>query len=262
VNYYFQRSMTETKKDNVTWVVTGASRGIGFETVRQLNLDETNIIFACARDPDTAKELNALKAKNERIHVVKLDVADEKSIKAAAAEVAKKVKKVDVLINNAGALTPGKKLKNTTADDILTIYRTNVIGPHLMTQAFLGLLQAGIREDADKKKDTNIPKVINISSSMVSLETMTNYPASFFNLPYCSSKTALNMVTLTASKDEPDIAFIPLDPGWVQTDMGKTAGSPPLTAEESVKGILSTIGKITLSETGKFYAYTGKVVPW
>jgi len=228
--------------------------------VTQLGNNEKNLIFACARDPDKAEDLKKLKKNNERIHLIKLDVNDEKQLKEAVAEVSKKVKKIDVLINNAAALG-NTKLADTKPSDMKAIYSTNVIAPLLVIQAFLPLLKAGIRKDADGK-DSNVPKVINISSGAGSIGMYKSLDW-IIGIPYTVSKAALNMLTVNCAKEAPGIVWIPLHPGLVQTDMAKEAGvTGGITATESVKGILSVVHKLTLNDNLTFYDYQGNTLPW
>jgi NAD(P)-dependent dehydrogenase (short-subunit alcohol dehydrogenase family) len=90
-----------TSSTSLTYVITGASRGLGLEFVKQLSATDSTI-FALARNPNDAKNLQDLVKQNKNIHTVKMDQADEASIKAAAEEVAKLAPNgVDILINNA-----------------------------------------------------------------------------------------------------------------------------------------------------------------
>jgi NAD(P)-dependent dehydrogenase (short-subunit alcohol dehydrogenase family) len=86
----------------LTYVITGASRGLGLEFVKQLSSTDSTI-FALARNPSNAKDLQELVKQNKNIHTLRLDAADEVSIKAAAEEVSKLAPNgIDILINNAG----------------------------------------------------------------------------------------------------------------------------------------------------------------
>jgi len=184
---------------------------------------------------------------------------DEKQLKEAVAEVGKKSKRVDVLINNAGVMN-GTLLASTKPSDMQEIFVTNVIAPLLVTQAFLPLIKAGIRKDADAK-DTNVPKIVNISSILGSIAKFKEMPYPV-GIPYTVSKAALNMLTVNCAKEAPGIVWSPIHPGWVQTDMGKKAGKPPLTPPESVKGVLAVIHKLTLNDNLVFYDWEGNTLPW
>jgi len=81
---------------------------------------------------------------------------------------------------------------------------------------------------------------------------------------YSVSKAALNMLTSCWAAENPDIAFVPIHPGWVDTDGGRVAGDkPPVKPEESIKGVLSVIEKVTLADSGKkLLVFDGTTLPW
>jgi NAD(P)-dependent dehydrogenase (short-subunit alcohol dehydrogenase family) len=102
-----------TSSSTLTYVITGASRGLGLEFVKQLSSTDSTI-FALARNPSGAKDLQELVKQNKNIHTFRLDATDEASIKAAAEEVSKLAPNgIDILINNAGI--------SNDAVDILTM---------------------------------------------------------------------------------------------------------------------------------------------
>jgi len=107
-------------------------------------------------------------------------------------------------------------------------------------------------------KSTNVPKVVNVSSILGSIaKTIGNLTS------YSVSKAALNMLTACYAQSVKDIVFIPLHPGWVDTDMGRSGGQqPPLTPAESIKGIISVIAKLNLEQSGKYLQYNGEILPW
>jgi len=100
---------------------------------------------------------------------------------------------------------------------------------------------------------------VNISTSLGSIEKNSGGGV----ISYRVSKAALNMLTSNWAIDYPGIAFLPIHPGWVDTDMGRASGGkPPLVPEESIKGILSVVEKATLENSGKFVQWDGKPLPW
>jgi len=247
------------------YVITGASRGLGLEAVRQLANVEGNLIFAAARNPDSASDLKSIQAKSDgRVELVTLDVNDKKSIDAAAEAVSKKTKHIDVLINNAGVGAgpnyPDSPEPVTDAKDLLPIFQTNVVGVQLVTQAFLPLLKAAIKKNDGKDK---VPKVVNITSGMGSITQNSGGM-----LSYRVSKAALDMLTSTWAIEVPEVAFLPISPGWVDTDMGQMGSKiwnikPPLTPEQSIQGVLNVIDKATLEISGKTgLSYDGSTFPW
>ena len=113
-------------------VVTGANRGLGLEFVRQLLARGDHVIAAC-RHPGKATALNQLAGEHPgRLHVLPLDVADEKSRTAFAHELPLVTDGVDLLINNAGVLHSGERWGNVSAANLEDSLRTNAIGPFLL----------------------------------------------------------------------------------------------------------------------------------
>ncbi|KAK9844534.1 hypothetical protein WJX74_003700 [Apatococcus lobatus] len=251
------------------FVVTGANRGIGAEYVRQLLLEKDNYVFATMRNVPTdvtapIKNLQAryLNEEDDRLALIKLDLTDEASIQAAAAEVEKiKPDGVDYLINNAGIQEGMMPALETSAEDYNRVLRTNVVGPFLVTRAFLPLL---------KKKQTRT--VVNLGSCLGSCTavagtiTNTNPMHSGF-LAYNSSKSAINMQTavLANQLNAEKFTLISIHPGWVGTDMGlytaeKLGASKddPLSPQQSVEGMLKVVNGLSQKDNGRFFDYEGK----
>ena len=226
-------------------VVTGANRGLGLEFVRQLLARGDHVIAAC-RHPGRATELNHLAGDHPgRLHVLPLDVADEKSRTAFAHELPLVTDGIDVLVNNAGVLHSGERWGSVSAASLEDSLRTNAIGPFMLTQA----LAPQLARDA---------RVANISSGMGSLGD----DPDFHSPSYRISKTALNMATRMLAKalESRGIAVIALCPGWVQTDMGGSGAQ--ITPPESVSALLDTIGAMSMERSGGFYNRFGKAMPW
>jgi NAD(P)-dependent dehydrogenase (short-subunit alcohol dehydrogenase family) len=226
-------------------LVTGANRGLGLEFVRQLLARGDHVVAAC-RHPGRASELNHLTGDYPgRLHMLPLDVADEKSRTAFAHELPLVADGIDLLINNAGVLHSGERWGNVSEANLADSLRTNAMGPFLLTQALASQLADGAT-------------VANISSGMGSVSD----DPDFHSPSYRISKTALNMATRMLSKAlEPrGIPVVALCPGWVRTDMG--GSSAQLTPAESVAELLDTIGTTTIERSGGFYDRFGKAMPW
>lgn len=261
------------------WVVTGASKGIGAALVSQILKDEKVVVFAGARRPSESKALEECKRKyGERIHLVKLDVTDHSTIQAAAKQVAASEGRVDVLVNNA-AITESLSIptEDITPQHFRDDLETNVIGPHVVLQAFYTLLEHG-----------KIKKVINISSTAGSINTWAGLVngekdspvQGFKNLQaaYRSSKAALNSVTVSWAlrlSTEEGYTVIALHPGIVKSDtvldLFKELGLKMddfgavmeiLTTDESAGKIIDIIHSIDKGDSGKFLDYNGKTVPF
>jgi NAD(P)-dependent dehydrogenase (short-subunit alcohol dehydrogenase family) len=222
-----------------TCVVTGANRGIGLELARQLS-SRGDTVIGTARDPESASDLVEL-----GVRVEALDVESPKSIAAFA----KKLKgaPVDLLVHNAAAGVAGPAVENVTAEEVETHFRVNALGPLGLTQALLPNLRAGERK-----------LVVAISSALGSIGQ--NSTGGW--VAYRISKAALHQVmrTLSAELSKEGLSFVLISPGWVRTRMG--GQDAPLSPEESVRGMLKVIDRLTPRDTGKFLNERGREVPW
>ncbi|XP_062997272.1 C-signal-like [Elgaria multicarinata webbii] len=247
-------------------LVTGSSRGIGLELVRQL-VEKSNRpewIFATCRDPEgpRAQDLRNLAAKYQGVEIVQLDTTDPFSIRAAAARVTERLKGagLNLLINNAGTVKPNT-LESETPEDMIEVYKTNVIGPLVMSQAFLPLLRKAAQEKNQEGMSCSKAAIVNISSEAGSITNMYLWKQESGQvINYRCSKAALNMLTrcqsLGFAKDE--ILCISLHPGWLQTEMG----NGPTKVDEGVRAILNTLASLSEKDSGTFVNWEGKVIPW
>jgi NAD(P)-dependent dehydrogenase (short-subunit alcohol dehydrogenase family) len=222
-------------------LITGANKGIGFETARQL-LELGHNVYLGARDVErgekAAAELGA--------RFVQLDVTDDASVSAALATVDAAEGRLDVLVNNAGILGAGA-LDGPTA---LRVFDTNAVGIVRVTEAALPLL----------RKSSN-PTVVNLSSSMGSFWAVTNPDRPEFTLPlplYAASKAAATMLTIQYAKAHPGIKFNALEPGATATDMTAAFGIGRSVAESARTVVrLATLGAD--GPTGTFTDESGKL---
>ncbi|KAI5474931.1 hypothetical protein MNV49_002181 [Pseudohyphozyma bogoriensis] len=241
-----------------TYLISGASRGLGLETARQLlALSPSNQVIAAARNPETADGLKELvRANVGRIEVVKLDASDPESIKSGMAQVAKSAlvgDGLDVLINNAGVsgkdgMATASQAPATNFEDI---FKTNLYGAITLTQEALPLLRAG------KGK-----KILTTSSSMGSIKIQYAGPAA---VAYCTSKAAVNMfmAKLATELAEEKFTIIMHCPGWVKTDMnGGVDGPATLLVEDSVALTIKNVFNRGAEDNGKFIGHDGAEIPW
>ncbi|CAO3630231.1 unnamed protein product [Mucor fragilis] len=238
------------------YVVTGASRGIGLEFVKQI-VSENDIVFACARNVSNSKDLVDLAAKNkDKVIPITLDITNLDTIHSALSEITERAPGgIDILINNAGiGSTLDYNIETVPQEEFAKVINTNVIGTSNVTQQFIPLLR--------KRGGQQAPKIINISSVIGSITAMDGSRGSGQGPVYGISKTALNMLTrLTANhlRSENFIVFA-IHPGWVSTDMG--GASAPVTTQESVKGILNKIEQCQSKDSGEFFDFTGASLDW
>ncbi|KAI9478829.1 MAG: hypothetical protein EXX96DRAFT_572399 [Benjaminiella poitrasii] len=237
-----------------TYVIAGASRGIGFEFVRQLAA-KGNKVFACARNPEGSEQLQKL-VDNKRVFAVKMDTTSEESIKAAVREVEKNASEgIDVLINNAG-IGSSKSLnpETVTKAEFLKLFETNVCGVSDTTQAFLPLLR--------KRGKEHVKKIMNISSIMGSISESHNVNPESTVVAYHTSKAALNMLTnMTATYlAKENFIVYASHPGWVKTDLG--GDKAPVEPEDSIRGQLAKLESATTDDNGGFFDFNGKPIAW
>jgi len=225
-----------------TTLITGANKGLGFETARRL-IKSGHTVYVGARNTQygqkAAAELGA--------RFVQIDVTDEDSVKAAAEFIREEAGSLDVLVNNAGIAGAAKPVGEVTGSDMQTTYDTNVFGVVRVTQAFLPLLEAGAA-----------PVVVNVSSGLASL-AVTSDPdrieSQVHLLDYNSSKTALVMVTSQYAKAYPAIRFNAVDPGYTATDLNGHSG--PKSVEEGADIIVRMASIGTDGPTGGFFDADG-----
>ncbi|XP_060110148.1 C-signal-like [Heteronotia binoei] len=249
-------------------LVTGSNRGIGLELVRQLvgKSKGPEWVFATCRDPEgpRAQELKNLAAKYQSVKILQMDTNDPSSIKNTATKVTEKLQGngLNLLINNAAIVRVGT-LESETAEDMSEVYKTNVIGSMLVTQAFLPLLRKASQKSPQKGMSCSKAAIVNMSSEAGSITNLLAWEYGHV-INYRCSKAALNMLSRCQSLRyaEDRILCIALHPGWVQTDMGNTEGLAPLTVEESVQGILKALSHLTEKDTGTFVNWEGAPVPW
>ena len=222
-----------------TYFITGASRGLGIEFVRQLGARGDKVL-AAVRGRSSDSELSAMGAK-----VIPMDVSDESSIAAAAKLLGSEP--VDVLINNAGVNAEAKRLEDLRTEELAEVFKINAIAPLLVAKGLLPNLKSG-----------NQRKVINISSDMGSIA----HNAGGSSYAYRGSKAALNMLSKCMANELRNDGFtcIALDPGWVKTDMGGQGA--PLTPQESISLMLKVIDALKPGQTGTYLDLHGRVVPW
>jgi NAD(P)-dependent dehydrogenase (short-subunit alcohol dehydrogenase family) len=226
-------------------LVTGANRGIGPEVCRQLaELGHTVLL--------TARSLEAAEAAARRIggtekavHPLRLDVTDDADVERAAAEVAHRHGRLDVLVNNAAVLyDTWQRAVTADLDVVREAAETNLYGPWRTVRAFAPLLRAGAH-----------PRVVNVSSEAASLTNMGGgTPA------YTASKAGLNALTrmLAAELRADGVLVNAVCPGWVATDMGGPGGRPV------AEGARSVVWAATLPDsgpTGGFFR-DGRPLPW
>ncbi len=228
-----------------TTLITGANRGIGLELVRQYAADDWRVL-ACSRHLEKSDTLNALAARYPgQIAVHALDVADHAQIEKLAWLLIHE--SIDLLLNNAGIYTASHKDNNIDYEAWVHSFRVNTMASLKIAEAF-----------ATQIARSNKKIIVTISSKMGSIEDNSG-GGSYI---YRSSKAAANMVVKSLSIDLKPVGVIAvaLHPGWVQTEMG--GPNALISTTQSVSGMRHVINRLTLADSGKFFAYDGRTIPW
>ena len=201
-------------------LVTGATRGIGTETVRQLAEAGVRVVLA-GRDAGKAQAAAApLQAQGLPVESIALDVNDAASIDAAAKSIGERFGRLDILVNNAGVLNDdmSKGVSGQSLDTWTATFDTNLFGVIAVTQALLPLL-----------RKSAAGRIVNVSSALGSM-TLHVDPASpiyNFKVPaYDVSKTAVNAWTVHLAYELRDstIKVNAIHPGYVKTEMNAGEG--------------------------------------
>jgi NAD(P)-dependent dehydrogenase (short-subunit alcohol dehydrogenase family) len=227
-------------------LITGANRGIGLETARQLARRGCHVIIGARDTAGGAHAAGVINAVGGQATFLPLDVSRSESIHVAAGQLARVVDHLDVLINNAG-IYPDKGLTILTLprDRLDQTFQTNTFGALEVAQAFLPLLRR-----------SSAARVINVSSGYGQLDGLSSDVPS-----YCLSKLALNGLTIMlaqALKAE-GIAVNSMCPGWVRTDMG--GPNADRSVEEGADTAVWLAAEAPQELTGKFFR-DRRDIPW
>lgn len=234
-------------------VITGASRGLGLEWVRQLGQDPKNFIIALVRNPEKADLLKPL--LGSKIVSLQGDISDIDSFPTVAQKIGDiGGGKVDLLINNAGLMkgagasfTSG--ISKSSVEDWEQEFRVNVLGLVFFTIALIPLL----RNSTEKR-------IINVASMLGDLRYTDENPTLHFS-SYSATKAAVTMANAKFHMEfkSEGFIFLALNPGWVNTELaGEGTGAyAPLQPEESISRCLSFVNRSTIDDSGKFWSLDG-----
>jgi NAD(P)-dependent dehydrogenase (short-subunit alcohol dehydrogenase family) len=234
-----------------TTLITGANKGLGLETARQL-IAAGHTVYVGSRDVERGRAAVAsLGSASARL--IHIDVTDDASVEAAAKAV-EADGGLDVLVNNAGieARTADNGVigaADLTVDMLRHQFETNVYGVVRVTRAFLPLL---LRSAA--------PVIVNLSSGLGSLTAASDPSALGYGYPgveYPASKTAVNMITVQYAKALPGMRVNAVDPGFTNTDLNGRTGTQ--TIEEGAEVIVRMAQARPDGPTGGFFDRNGPV---
>lgn len=237
-------------------LITGANKGIGLETARQLGKKDITVLLG-ARDRGHGEEA-AKKLGGEGIdaHFVEIDVSNSASIKKAAEKVKKDFGQLDILVNNAGIMIDDtkKKISEQSLETWRKTFETNLFGLIETTQAFLPLL-----------KKSEAGRIVNLSSILGSIHFHATPGSPVYEskgMPaYNVSKSAVNAFTVQLAYELKDtkIKVNAAHPGWVKTEMGGEGATMELG-----DGARTSVELATLGEGGSngAYVHMGEPLPW
>jgi NAD(P)-dependent dehydrogenase (short-subunit alcohol dehydrogenase family) len=228
-------------------LITGGNKGLGKAAARRL-AELGHTVYLGARDAERGQTA----ARELGVPWLQLDVTDDASVDAAAAELTRREGRLDILVNNAGVGGRDVKPDDLTADDLREAYDVNVFGLVRVTHAFLPLLhrsQAGV--------------IVNVSSRLGAFGAMTDpdsfqYP--YFVPVYGSSKSAVNMLTVQLAKALPQLRINAVEPGLTATDLHGLSGPGVQTPEEGAEYIVRLATIPADGPTGTFSYDTP--LPW
>ncbi|XP_061198030.1 C-signal-like [Saccostrea echinata] len=239
-------------------LITGASRGLGLEFVKQFLQAKSppDFLFATCRNPENAKELQEVAKSNSSVTIMKLDVNEPSSFDEARKIMESKLGEegLNLLLNNAG-INQKASLDAVTPAMMLETFNTNVNGPLFTTKAFLPLLLRSAQTSSHSNPSSAVVNMSSIMSSITLTETSNA-------VEYRVSKAALNMLSKILHNELKDkgVHVGVLHPGWVQTDMGTSAA--PVTPSQSVRGCLEVMLKMNADNACVLTDYSGKPLPW
>jgi len=250
--------------------IQGASRGIGLEFARVLSARSDTRVVAGCRDPDGSYELQKL----PNVSIVRCDVTKENDLVSVSEEIQRSHGKLDFAINVSGILHPSgrgeTKLGDVSLAGLEQTFAVNAFGPMMMAKHFSPLLQKGgglIGSPSEKKQHAGV--LAHISARVGSIQD--NRLGGWYS--YRMSKAALNMANRTLSLElgrskRKSVVCVCLHPGTTDTDLSKpyTKGVSEqgklFTTQYSVVKMMEVVDRLSMEDTGKFFAWDGKEIPY
>jgi NAD(P)-dependent dehydrogenase (short-subunit alcohol dehydrogenase family) len=243
-------------QDKKVALITGANRGIGLETAKQLGELGITVVVGARQLSAAEGTAAALKAAGIDAYGVQLDVVNGADRKAVAAFIAEKFGKLDILINNAGVGSVDgfvSVVSQTKDEELQRIFATNLFAVVSVTRELLPLI-----------RKSEAGRIVNLSSILSSntLHADPNSPiVNFKSFAYDASKSALNAYTIHLAwelKDTP-IKVNAAHPGWVKTEMGTDAA--PMEIPDGAKTSVALALLDSDGPNGRFI-HMGSELPW
>ena len=241
--------------DTKVALITGANRGIGLETAKQLGAQGVTVVIGARKASAAEETASSLRLSGVDAYGIQLDVTNAADRTAAAKYLDDKFGKLDILINNAGVAVGG--LANVTSqvsdEDLLTVFNTNFFSLIALTRELLPLI-----------RKSPAGRIVNLSSILGSLALHADPKSPIYNskpFAYDASKSALNAYTIHLAhelKDTP-IKVNSAHPGWVKTEMGTDAA--PMEIPDGAK---TSVALALLGPDGPMghFIHMGEELPW
>lgn len=233
-------------------LITGANKGIGFETAKQL-AKLGYLVYIGSRNKakglEAIEKLKALELNN--VDCIEIDVTDINSIKSARQELETKTQQLDILINNAGiAGVQPQNISTGEIENLRKVFETNFFGAVQATQQFISLL-----------KKSNEPRIVNVSSNLASLSfhSISQNPNQAIYDAYSCSKAALNAFTVLLTKEFRNTNFKinSVAPGYTATDLNQFKGTQ--TVEQAAETIIKYATLDNDGPSGKYFNKEGEI---
>ncbi|ODV68513.1 NAD(P)-binding protein [Hyphopichia burtonii NRRL Y-1933] len=258
----------------ITYFITGANRGIGFEFAKQLSADSNNIVIATTRSFTNAAALKELNRTN--LIIIEFDLNNSLDLMRKSLQSIENYS-VDVVIQNSGiAKDSQKSILQTTEDELREHYAVNAIGSVKVYQSIFPFWS--------KKANPETPKkLIFITSGAGCVNNFYPMQASHYGV----SKAALNYISRHIAFDHKssDLVHIKnsivvaVHPGVVETDMSKPllpyresfplpiitpqeSAASTITPEESASSIIKLINGLEQKDNDTFISYDGTRHSW
>lgn len=246
-------------------IIFGANGGIGQEFVKQA-LERHAVVYACSRPSEQldAKTLPHIKAMDNGLQLVDIDVLNEEHLKSLADKLSNQYGHVDLIINATGilhdsnGLQPEKKIEDFNLDNFNKVFQINTASTALIAKYFISLL----------KKSESMPSVFASLSARVG-SIGDNRLGGWYS--YRASKAALNQIVKTLSievaRRNKNTAVIALHPGTTDTKLSKpfqqnVKPEKLFSAYYSVSKMFQIIDNLFLEDNGKFFAWDGSTIEW
>lgn len=243
---------------NKVALITGANKGLGFETARQLGKKGIKVLIASRNKDKGLEAVQKLKDDGHSAEFIQLEVNNASDVQAAKQHIESTYGKLDILVNNAGIIHQNESWGENTSetvsvDTLKSTFDVNFFGLVNLTQILLPLL---------KKSDAG--RIVNVSSVLGSNTVHSDTSSPWYGVKpfaYNASKAALNSFTihLAAALAETNIKVNSAHPGWVKTDLGTDAAPMDVTDGAKTSVFLSLAEKTRF--TGKFI-HDGDEVAW